>query len=31
LLSDDLGNIENLLAQDAVTRRQAQEFIAALG
>ena len=29
--SDDLGNIENLLAQDAVTRRQAQEFIAALG
>ena len=28
--SDDLGNIENLLAQDAVTRRQAQEFIAAL-
>ena len=29
--SDDLGNIENLLAQDAITRRQAQEFIAALG
>ena len=29
--SDDLGNIENLLAQDAVTRRQAQEFIAVLG
>ena len=29
--SDGLGNIENLLAQDAVTRRQAQEFIAALG
>ena len=29
--SDDLGNIENLLAQGAVTRRQAQEFIAALG
>ena len=29
--SDDLGNIENLLAQDAVTRRQAQEFIATLG
>ena len=29
--SDDLGNIENLLVQDAVTRRQAQEFIAALG
>ena len=29
--SDDLGNIENLLAQDAATRRQAQEFIAALG
>ena len=29
--SDDLGNIENLLAQDAVTRRQAQEFIAELG
>ena len=29
--SDDLGNIENLLAQDAVTRRQAQEFIAKLG
>lgn len=29
--SDDLGNIENLLAQDAVTRMQAQEFIAALG
>ena len=29
--SDDLGNIENLLAQDAVPRRQAQEFIAALG
>ena len=29
--SDDLGNIENLLAQDAVTRRQAQEFIVALG
>ena len=29
--SDDLGNIENLLEQDAVTRRQAQEFIAALG
>lgn len=29
--SDDLGNIENLLAQDAVTRRQAQKFIAALG
>ena len=29
--SDDLGNIENLLAQDAVTCRQAQEFIAALG
>ena len=29
--SDDLGNIENLLAQDAVTRRQSQEFIAALG
>lgn len=29
--SDDLGNIKNLLAQDAVTRRQAQEFIAALG
>lgn len=29
--SDDLGNIENLLAQDAVTHRQAQEFIAALG
>ena len=28
--SDDLGNIENLLAQDAATRRQAQEFIAAL-
>ena len=28
---DGLGNIENLLAQDAVTRRQAQEFIAALG
>ena len=29
--SDDLGNIENLLAQDTITRRQAQEFIAALG
>ena len=29
--SDDLGNIENLLAQDAVTRRQTQEFIATLG
>ena len=29
--SDDLGNIENLLAQGAITRRQAQEFIAALG
>lgn len=29
--SDGLGNIENLLAQDAVTRRQVQEFIAALG
>ena len=29
--SDALGNIENLLAQDAVTRRQAQEFIAVLG
>ena len=29
--SDDLGNIENLLAQDAATRRQVQEFIAALG
>ena len=29
--SDDLGNIENLLAQDAATRRQAQEFIATLG
>ena len=28
--SDDLGNIENLLAQDAATRRQTQEFIAAL-